>query len=66
MKQKSQAKTSEQLGVRHFLEFMYDGQPEWSLFAVKAAADKSADGILGAGGPINEACDNCHERYQRQ
>ena len=41
---------------------MIDG----AKLAVKASADKSADGILGAGGPINEACDNCHERYQRQ
>jgi len=43
MKQKSQAKPSEQLGVRHFLEFMYDGQPEWSLFAVKAPAEEVSE-----------------------
>jgi cytochrome c553 len=41
---------------------MIDG----AKLAVKAAADKSADGILGAGEPINTACDNCHGRYQRQ
>jgi hypothetical protein len=43
MKQKSQVKPSEQLGVRHFLEFMYDGQPEWSLFAVKAPAEEVSE-----------------------
>jgi len=30
------------LGITHFLEFMYDGQPEWSLFAVKAPVDEVA------------------------
>ena len=30
---------SEHLGITHFLKFMYDGQPEWSLFAVKASID---------------------------
>jgi hypothetical protein len=43
MKQKSEVKPSEQLGVRHFLEFMYDGQPEWSLFAVKAPAEEVSE-----------------------
>jgi hypothetical protein len=43
MKQKSQAKPSEQVGVRHFLEFMYDGQPEWSLFAIKAPAEEVSE-----------------------
>src|SRR5436190_23097972 len=43
MKQKSQSKPSDQLGVRHFLEFMYDGQPEWSLFAVKAPAEEVSE-----------------------
>lgn len=43
MKQESQTKPSDQLGVRHFLEFMHDGQPEWSLFAVKAPADEVSE-----------------------
>jgi hypothetical protein len=33
--------------------------------AVKAAEDKSTQGIIEAGGAINETCDTCHERYQR-
>jgi len=33
--------------------------------AMKAAADKSTDGIVGAGGDLNTTCDNCHARYQR-
>src|SRR5262245_51382897 len=33
--------------------------------AMKAAEDKSTQGIVEAGGTINETCDNCHERYQR-
>ena len=43
MKQKAQTKPAEQLGARHFLEFMYDGQPEWSLFAVKAPAEEVSE-----------------------
>jgi hypothetical protein len=39
---------------------------ERSRQALKAADAKSADGILEAGGPINETCDNCHAKYQRQ
>jgi hypothetical protein len=34
--------------------------------AVKATEAKSVDGILEAGGPINDTCDNCHAKYQRQ
>jgi hypothetical protein len=34
--------------------------------ALKAAQDHNTDGILIAGGDINETCDNCHARYQRQ
>ena len=41
---------------------MIDG----AKIALKAAAEKNPDGILEAGGPINEQCDNCHGRYQRQ
>ena len=37
-----------------------------SKLALKAANDKSTMGILDAGGPINETCDNCHAKYQRQ
>jgi len=33
--------------------------------AMKAAADKSTDGIVAAGGDLNTTCDNCHARYQR-
>lgn len=36
-----------------------------SKMALKAANEKSVDGILEAGGPINETCDNCHAKYQR-
>jgi hypothetical protein len=37
-----------------------------SKAALKAAEDKSTDGILSAGGAINDTCDNCHEKYQRR
>ena len=33
--------------------------------AVKAADAQSKEGIIAAGGTINETCDNCHEKYQR-
>jgi hypothetical protein len=33
--------------------------------AMKAAAAKSTDGIVEAGGDLNVTCDNCHARYQR-
>lgn len=33
--------------------------------ALKAANEKSVDGILEAGGPINTTCDNCHAKYSR-
>lgn len=36
-----------------------------SKMALKAANEKSVDGLLEAGGPINETCDNCHAKYQR-
>ena len=39
---------------------------EKSKLAIKAAEEKSTEGILSAGSEINETCDNCHERYQRQ
>jgi hypothetical protein len=34
--------------------------------ALKAADSKSVDGILAAGGDLNEACDTCHAKYERQ
>ena len=34
--------------------------------ALKAAEDRSPDGIIDAGGAINETCDGCHAKYQRQ
>ena len=37
-----------------------------SAKAVKAADEKSAEGILSAGADINATCDTCHAKYQRQ
>ena len=34
--------------------------------AMKAAAAKSKEGIVEAGGDLNTTCDNCHARYSRQ
>ena len=34
--------------------------------ALKAAQAKDKEGILGAGGPLNDTCDMCHAQYQRQ
>lgn len=31
-----------------------------------AANQKKPDGVLAAGGDLNETCDACHEKYQRQ
>jgi hypothetical protein len=39
---------------------------EKSKLAIKAAEEKSTEGILSAGSEINNTCDNCHGRYQRQ
>jgi hypothetical protein len=33
--------------------------------ALKAANDKSPEGILAAGETINKTCDDCHQKYQR-
>jgi hypothetical protein len=33
--------------------------------ALKAAEAKDKDGIVDAGGELNETCDTCHARYQR-
>jgi len=34
--------------------------------ALAAANDKKPEGIFAAGGDLNETCDACHEKYQRQ
>jgi len=34
--------------------------------ALKAAQAKDKEGILEAGGPLNDTCDTCHAKYQRQ
>jgi hypothetical protein len=34
--------------------------------ALKAAEGQDKEGILSAGSTINETCDSCHARYQRQ
>ena len=39
---------------------------EAARLALKAAETKSTDGILEAGSAINDTCDNCHAKYQRQ
>jgi hypothetical protein len=39
---------------------------ETGTVALRAAEAQSADGIMGSGGDINETCDNCHAKYQRQ
>ena len=42
-------------------EMMDQGQK-----AMKAADAKDKDGIVAAGGDLNNTCDNCHARYSRQ
>ena len=39
---------------------------EKGQLAVKAAQAHDKEGILDAGAYINETCDNCHAKYQRQ
>lgn len=34
--------------------------------ALKAAQAKDKEGILEAGGPLNDTCDTCHAKYQRR
>ena len=34
--------------------------------ALEAAQAKDKDGILEAGGPLNDTCDTCHAKYQRR
>jgi len=33
------------LGVTHFLDFMYDGEPEWALFAIRAPLDEVSQAL---------------------
>jgi hypothetical protein len=37
-----------------------------STAAMKAAEQKSTEAILSTGSDLNETCDTCHEKYQRQ
>ena len=37
-----------------------------SQMALRAAGAKDTDGILAAGSDINDTCDACHAKYQRQ
>lgn len=39
---------------------------EAGMTALKATEAKSADGVLSAGAVVNESCDNCHRKYQRE
>jgi hypothetical protein len=39
---------------------------EKGKLVIKAAEEKSTEGILASGSDLNVTCDNCHERYQRQ
>ena len=37
-----------------------------AMLAVKAAEAQDKDAFLDAGSALNETCDTCHERYQRE
>jgi hypothetical protein len=37
-----------------------------SVAVIKAAEQKSTDAILSTGSDLNQTCDTCHEKYQRQ
>ena len=37
-----------------------------AMLAVKAAEGQDKDAFLDAGSALNETCDKCHERYQRE
>jgi hypothetical protein len=39
---------------------------EKSIVTLKAAEQKSTEAILSAGSDLNQTCDTCHEKYQRQ
>src|SRR5215472_9992164 len=43
MKEKTKSHGSERLGVADFLKFMHEGQPEWSLLAVKAPIEEVSE-----------------------
>src|SRR5262245_25698515 len=45
MKEKTPSQGSERLGVKDFLKLMHDGQPEWSLLAVKAPIEEVSEEI---------------------
>jgi hypothetical protein len=37
-----------------------------AMSALEATEAKNAEGVLAAGASINESCDNCHRKYQRE
>jgi cytochrome c556 len=37
-----------------------------SRVALEAAKAKNVEALFGSGETINETCDSCHQRYQRQ
>jgi hypothetical protein len=39
---------------------------EAGMLVLKATEAKNADGVLAAGATVNETCDNCHRKYQRE
>jgi hypothetical protein len=39
---------------------------EKGQLAIKAAEAHDKEGILDAGSAINDTCDTCHAKYQRQ
>jgi hypothetical protein len=39
---------------------------EAGMTALKATEAKSTEGVLSAGATVNESCDNCHRKYQRE
>src|SRR5437588_2019651 len=53
MKTEPKNKGSEHLGVTDFLKFMYDGQPEWSLLAIKASAEEVTEELTDFHGAKN-------------
>jgi hypothetical protein len=53
MKAESKKKESGHLGVADFLKFMYDGQPEWAIVAVKASAEEVAEELADFHGAKN-------------
>ncbi|MGH9146163.1 MAG: hypothetical protein ACRD1Q_05600 [Vicinamibacterales bacterium] len=39
---------------------------EAGMLVLKATEAKSPDAVLAAGATVNETCDNCHRKYQRE